>query len=125
MRYKTHSPQNPVFDRDLSALADAYPHHRFLIQQLLVGVSLHFALKRRSFQSYQSSHLGIENFVAFLNSDEPLPSNPTSTADLTYAIGRLFHAWLIRKHPVPRVKQDESSASIRMRVMALRQRWRA
>ncbi|MGF6641356.1 transposase [Paraburkholderia sp. MM6662-R1] len=27
--------------------------------------------------------------------------------------------------PVPRVKQDESSASIRMRVLALRQRWRA
>jgi len=26
---------------------------------------------------------------------------------------------------VPRVKQDESSASIRMRVMVLRQRWRA
>ena len=26
---------------------------------------------------------------------------------------------------VPRVKQDESSASIRMRVLALRQRWRA
>jgi hypothetical protein len=30
-----------------------------------------------------------------------------------------------RQTYVPRVKQDESSASIRMRVMALRQRWRA
>ncbi|REG45489.1 hypothetical protein B0G80_9086 [Paraburkholderia sp. BL6669N2] len=99
MRYETHNPQKPVFDRDLSALADAYPRHRFLIQQLLVGASLHFARKPRSFQSYQSSHLGIENFIAFLNSDEPLTSNPSSTADLSYATGRLFHAWLIRKHP--------------------------
>jgi hypothetical protein len=121
MRYKTHSPQNPVFDRDLSALADAYPHHRFLIQQLLVGVSLHFALKRRSFQSYQSSHLGIENFVAFLNSDEPLPSNPTSTADLTYAIGRLFHAWLIRKHP-GRASNRKLYGNLRSAIFALQKK---
>ncbi|WP_157694948.1 hypothetical protein [Caballeronia fortuita] len=98
MQYETHNPRKPVFSRDLSALADAYPHHRFLIQQLLVGVSLHFALKPRAFQSYQSSHLGIENFIAFLNSDEPLQSVPTNVADLSYATGRLFHAWLMRKH---------------------------
>ncbi|WP_375542301.1 hypothetical protein [Paraburkholderia sp. CNPSo 3274] len=31
----------------------------------------------------------------------------------------------VNRRRLPRVKQDESSASIRMRVLALRQRWRA
>ncbi|RQM59711.1 MULTISPECIES: hypothetical protein [Burkholderia] len=121
MRYKTHNPQKPAFNRDLSALADAYPHHRFLIQQLLVGVSLHFALKPRSFQSYQSSHLGIENFIAFLNSDEPLQSVPTSVADLSYAIGRLFHAWLIRRHS-GRASNRKLYGNLRSAILALQKK---
>jgi hypothetical protein len=121
MRYETHNPQKPVFTRDLSALADSYPHHRFLIQQLLVGVHLHFGLKPRSFQSYQSSHLGIENFIAFLNSDEPLPSNPTCTADLSYAIGRLFHSWLIRVHP-GRANNRKLYGNLRRAIVAIQKK---
>lgn len=119
MCYDTHTKFRPVFKRDFAEYVQRFPHHEELIKQLLSGVARSTIGRQKSaFQSYQGAALAIENFIEFLNGDEPLTRNVFCVADITFITAKMFHSWLLRTAP-GRTTNRKFFANIRGAVLAL------
>lgn len=89
-----------LFTRSFVELVAAFPHHEFLIKQLLAGAKLDVGGRDVSFQTHQDCYYGIEEFIASLNSAGLFQNRPIlCVADIDYQTTRNFSAYLLQKWP--------------------------
>jgi hypothetical protein len=94
-----NSTTTRYFHKDFKFLVERHPHHEHLLRQLLAGATKDIGQRLVAFQTHQEAYLGIEDFIAFLNSDEPLHKPVRCVADLDVQVANGFRSWLIRLFP--------------------------
>ncbi|MCH2864442.1 hypothetical protein K3V90_14800, partial [Listeria monocytogenes] len=82
--------------RDFTDLVTEYPHHKLIVQQLLIGAQLHSAKRLITYQSHQDIYYSIQEFVLFLNSAEPINKSVKGVADVDGQVCVNFRSFLIR-----------------------------
>ena len=87
------------FVRDFSDLVTEYPHHKLILQQLLIGAQVHVAKKLVTYQTNQDIYYSIQEFVLFLNSAEPINKSVKCVADVDGQVCVNFRSFLIRSYP--------------------------
>ncbi|NWL76062.1 hypothetical protein DM872_04280 [Pseudomonas taiwanensis] len=87
------------FVRDFTDLVTEYPHHKLIVQQLLIGAQLHAAKRLITYQSHQDIYYSIQEFVLFLNSAEPINKSVNGVADVDGQVCLNFRSFLIRSYP--------------------------
>ncbi|HGM5932769.1 TPA: hypothetical protein ACKP4G_006006 [Pseudomonas aeruginosa] len=97
VRNKTTGTREYV--RDFTDLVTEYPHHKLIVQQLLIGAQLHSAKRLITYQSHQDIYYSIQEFVLFLNSAEPINKSVKGVADVDGQVCVNFRSFLIRSYP--------------------------
>ncbi|MEH7996779.1 hypothetical protein V3413_30835 [Pseudomonas aeruginosa] len=87
------------FARDFTDLVAEYPHHKLIVQQLLIGAQLHTSRKLVTYQTHQDIYYSIEEFLLFLNSAEPINKAVKCVADVDGQVCMSFRSFLIRSYP--------------------------
>lgn len=85
------------YERDFYSCVELYPHHEYLLRQLLAGAAKDLGQRLVAYQTHQDAYLGIEEFLCYLNGDEPLHKAVNCIADIDFQVANGFRSWLIRK----------------------------
>lgn len=113
---------NKTFRKDFTKHIKEYPHHEYLIQQLLKGAQLVLGGRLITYQSHQNQYLGIEEFIYFLNSNEPINSQVRCVADINVQVCKSFSSWLLRNYP-GRTSNRKRYNCVRIAIIALQDKY--
>lgn len=89
-----------VFARSFQPLSTQYPHHTFLIKQLLQGAHLDIGRRLVAYQTHQECYYGITEFIESLNHIGLQQSKHLSCiADINFQTTSNFKAFLLQRFP--------------------------
>ena len=94
---KVSSNKKNAFKRDFTSLAEKHPQHEYLLVQLLAAAQLDDAIK--TYTTYQDVYGAIEEFIEFVNSDEPHGKTFGCVADVDFQVAKSLTAWYERIYP--------------------------
>ncbi len=94
---KVASNKKNPFKRDFTSLAERHPQHEYLLVQLLAAAKLDDAIK--TYTTYQDVYGAIEEFIEFINSDEPHGKTFSCVADIDFQVAKSLTAWYERTYP--------------------------